>query len=189
MKTTLKKSPPVLSKFKLAIIRADMNIAHGSFQADLEKRVLYKTNNVELGHDLVQDTFLKTFLYLQKGGKITLKKSFLNHILNDLIVDEYRKSKTMSLDILLEKGFDPGGDDQEQAMNIFDGKQVVLLIPFLPEKYQTVMRLRYMQDLSLKEISLITGQTLNTVAVQAHRGLEKLKNLYDESHQAVMKHY
>ena len=40
------------------------------------------------------------------------------------------------------------------------------------------MRMRYVQDLSLKEIALLTGQTANTIAVQLHRGLAKLKLLY-----------
>jgi len=38
--------------------------------------------------------------------------------------------------------------------------------------------MRYVKDLSLKEISLITGQSTNATAVQIHRGLEKLKLLY-----------
>ena len=63
--------------------------------------------------------------------------------------------------------------------NVFDGKAALLLIQHLPAKYQTVMRMRYAQDLSLKEISLITGQSKNAVAVQAYRGLEKLKVLYN----------
>ncbi len=41
------------------------------------------------------------------------------------------------------------------------------------------MRMRFVKTLSLKEISLITGQTKNTIAVQIHRGLEKLKILYN----------
>ena len=41
------------------------------------------------------------------------------------------------------------------------------------------MRMKYNQDLSLTEMSLITGQTKNAMAVQLHRGLEKLKVLYD----------
>ncbi len=40
------------------------------------------------------------------------------------------------------------------------------------------MHMRYVRELSLKEISLITGQTTNATAVQLHRGLEKLKLLY-----------
>ncbi|MBP9814384.1 RNA polymerase sigma factor SigW, partial [Candidatus Woesebacteria bacterium] len=48
----------------------------------------------------------------------------------------------------------------------------------LPPTYRKVMRMRYVQDLSLQEISLITGQSKNTVAVQIHRGTEKMKELY-----------
>jgi len=38
--------------------------------------------------------------------------------------------------------------------------------------------MKYVQDLSLKEISLLTGKSKNAVAVQLHRGLEKFKQLY-----------
>ncbi len=38
--------------------------------------------------------------------------------------------------------------------------------------------MRFVQDLSLKEMSLITGKTKNSIAVQVHRGLEKIKVLY-----------
>ncbi len=178
-KTIIRK----LSRKKLNTIRSDMYKAHDSFESSLSRRALYKTNNVEVSQDLVQTTFLKTLLYLQNGGNIVVMRSFLNHILNDLIVDEYRKNKTMSLDILLEKGFEPSFDEHERIVNIFEGKQIVLLIPLLPKKYQSIIRMRYIKSLSLKEISLITGQSQNTVAVQAHRGLEKLKVLYKESHQ------
>jgi len=42
-----------------------------------------------------------------------------------------------------------------------------------------VMKMRYMQNLSLKEIALITGQSKNATAVQVHRGLKKLKQFYN----------
>jgi RNA polymerase sigma-70 factor (ECF subfamily) len=111
-------------------------------------------------------------------------KAFLYHILNNLIVDEYRKHKTVSLDVLLEKGFEPKAlhsGSPRRLFNFLDGKAALILIQRLPEKYQMVLRMRYVQDLSLKEISLITGQSKNTIAVQIHRGLERLKELYNPS--------
>ncbi len=128
---------------------------------------------------MVQDAFMKTWSYLIKGGKIDTMKAFLYHILNDLIVDEYRKHKTISFDVLLEKGFEPKNDHSKRLFNLLDGKAAILLIQRLPEKYQKVMRMKYVQELSLKEMSLITGQTKNALAVQLHRGLEKLKMLYN----------
>lgn len=95
-------------------------------------------------------------------------------------MDEYRKHKTVSLDALLEKGFEPSADHPaDRLTNTLDGKTAFFLIEQLPTKYQKILRMRYTQDLSLKEISTITGQSKNTIAVQAHRGLEKLKLLYN----------
>jgi len=129
--------------------------------------------------DLVQNTFIKTWSYIVKGGKIEIMKAFLYHVLNNLIVDEYRKRKTTSLDALLEKGFEPGNDNSGRLIDMLDGKKALILIQRLPKKYQEVMRMKYSQDLSLEEISLVTGQSKNTIAVQLHRGLAKLKLLYD----------
>ncbi len=122
---------------------------------------------------------MKTWVYLLKGGEIDTMKAFLYHILNNLIIDEYRKSKTESLDALLEKGFEPRTETTEQLINMLDGENALTLISHLPPAYQKVMRMRYVQDLSLKEMAEITGQSRNTMAVQAHRGLEKLKILYE----------
>jgi len=98
--------------------------------------------------------------------------------LNDLVIDDYRKKKTTSLDILLEKGFEPGDNPSVTICNALDGKAAVLLIEQLPQKYQKIMRMRYIQGLTITEVSLLTGQSKNTVAVQSCRGLEKLKFLY-----------
>src|SRR3989344_5269478 len=152
--------------------------AHHDFEKSLNLYAFFKIHNHALSEDLVQDTFVKTWAYLVKGGKIDLMKAFLFHVLNNLIVDEYRKHKTVSLDVLLEKGFEPSSDDSGRLHNILDGKAALFLIQRLPKMYQKVMRMRYVQDLSLKEISLITGKSKNTIAVQLHRGLEKLKLLY-----------
>jgi len=155
--------------------------AHHDFGNGLNQFSFSKIGDYTLSKDLVQDTFMKTWSYLVRGGKIDVMKAFLYHILNDLIVDEYRKHKVASLDVLLEKGFEPSADHSGRILNILDGKAAFLLIQRLPEKYQKVMRMRYGKTLSLKEISLITGQSKNTVAVQLHRGLEKLKLLYDSA--------
>ena len=155
-----------------------LTIAHDDFKKGLNARAFFRVSNRELGEDLVQQTFMKTWIYLVKGGKIEIMKAFLYHILNNLIVDEYRKRKTTSLDVLMEKGFEPSVVDSTKLLNVLDGKAALLLIERLPTMYKKVMRMRYVQDLSLAEISLITGLSKNTVAVQIHRGIEKIKILY-----------
>src|SRR3984957_2816959 len=87
--------------------RAILTLAHHDFEKGLNVHAFFKLNNHGTGEDLVQDTFIKTWGYLMRGGKIDVMKAFLYHVLNNLIVDEYRKRKTSSLDTLMEKGFEP----------------------------------------------------------------------------------
>jgi RNA polymerase sigma-70 factor (ECF subfamily) len=155
--------------------------AHNDYAKGLRSRAFFKTNNHTTSDDLVQDTFMKTWRYLARDGKIDVMKSFLYHILNNLIVDEYRKRKLISLDLLLTKGFEPSKDYSERLIDLLDGKSALLLIQRLPPTYQKVMRLRYTENLSLAEISLVTGQSKNTIAVKLHRGLAKLKLLYERA--------
>ena len=154
--------------------------AHNDFNKGLILHAFFKMSNRALGEDLVQDTFLKTWSYLLKGGRIDLMKAFLYHVLNNLIIDEYRKRKTLSLDQLIDKGYEPSAGDPKKLFDVLDGKAAMLLIDGLPITYQKVMRMRYMQDLSIEEISKLTCQSKNSIAVQAHRGLEKLKLLYSK---------
>lgn len=166
--------------------QAILILAHHNYEKGLNAHAFFKIHNHEIGEDMVQDTFLKTWTYLVKGGKIDVMKAFLYHVLNNLIVDEYRKHKTTSLDTLLEKGYEPSVDHSEHLFNIYDGKAALLLIQHLPIKYRKIMRMRYTQDLSLKEMPLITGQSKNAMAVQVHRGLEKLKLLSNRTKIAVV---
>ncbi len=160
-----------------------MTAAHSDFEQGLKRHAQFRVSDSVICDDLVQDTFMKTWVYLVKAGKIDLMKPFLYHILNCLIIDEYRKKKSMSLDVMLDKGFEPGNDDFDRTVNLLDGKAAILLISSLPIAYQKIMTLRYVDDLSLGEIAEVTGQTKNAVAVKTHRGMEKLRELYAESQQ------
>lgn len=161
-------------------LQAILTLAHRDYEKGLNARAFFKVNNRALSEDLVQDTFIKTWKYLVKGGKIETMKAFLYHILNNLIVDQYRKHKTTSLDVIIGKGFEvvDENDNFKHLSDISDGKKALLLIARLPQKYQKIMRMRYVSDLTPKEMAIITGQTVNAVTVQAHRGLEILRSLY-----------
>ena len=153
--------------------------AYNLYKKALSTHAHYKINDPMISEDLVQETYLKTWAYLVKGGKIEKMKAFLYHVLNNLIVDQYRKHKESSLDFLLEKGFDPNFDNTESVSNIIDGRNAFTLIDKLPESYREVMKMKFVDDLSLEEMSNLTGKSRNTLAVRLHRGTQKLKALYD----------
>lgn len=156
-----------------------LELAHKNYNRGLNLHAFFKVNNHDTGEDLVQETFMKTWRYLLRGGKIDIIKAFLYHVLNNLIIDEYRKKKTTSLEVLTEKGFDPHTEDSEseRVSNTIDGKSASMFIQKLPDAYKKIMHMKYVQDLTIKEISLITGQTRNAVTVKIHRGLIKLRIL------------
>lgn len=155
-----------------------LTLAHTNYAKGLNTHAFSKTSNHSTGADLVQDTFAKTWSYLVRGGKIDVMKAFLYHVLNNLIIDEYRKRKTYSLDALMDDGFEPSIDNSGSLINILDGKEALRLIEMLPQKYRLIMKMKHVKDLSITEISLITGQSKNATAVQICRGLVKLKSLY-----------
>ena len=153
-------------------------VAYTDFKGGLDRHSFFKVHNQAISENLVQDTFLKTWSYIVKGGQIDVMKAFLYHVLNGLIIDEYRKHKTLSLEALAEKGFEPR-DESEHLFTTLDSKRAVLMIALLPDKYQRLMNMKYIEDLTLEEMSSATGQSRNTAAVQINRGIKKLKKLYN----------
>jgi len=124
--------------------------AYKDHEKALLKRAFFKVSSGDLSDDLVQTTFLKTWKYLLKEGKIDHMRAFLFHILNNLIIDEYRKQKPVSLDILSDAGFQIVIDDSDQLFNMIDGKTALLLIPLLKEKYRKVVHMHFEDNLTIK---------------------------------------
>ena len=74
----------------------------------------------------------------------------------------YRILVNESLRFLKDKGFEMQ-DDLNQYISRLDGDT------------QTIIRLRFFEELSLKEIADITEMNLNTVKAKLYRGLKQLK--------------
>jgi RNA polymerase sigma factor (sigma-70 family) len=152
--------------------------AYKDHEKELLQRSFAKVDNHELSADLVQKTFLKTWEYLLKEKEIQHMRGFVFHILNNLIIDEYRKHKPLSLDVLQEGGFDIAFDESDRLVNQADGKTALLLLPLLAEKQQEVLTMRFEEMKTIQEIAAATKQKPNTVTVQIRRGLDKLVILF-----------
>lgn len=95
----LSTTKAMLTKLQEKQQRVLLTTAHNDYGVALNKHSYFKLGNRSQSTDLVQDTFIKTWSYLVKGGKIEVMKAFLYHVLNNLIVDEYRKRKTVSHEV------------------------------------------------------------------------------------------
>lgn len=158
--------------------QAQMTAAYCDFKSGLGLRAKYKVRSEMLCDDLVQNTYFKAIHYLANGGEIVAMKAFLYRTLNNLIIDHYRKKRLISLDMLIDAGFDPGQDESQRRVDVLDGRTAQLLISHLPLQHRQALELRYVEDRTVQEIALATGQSRGATAVTLHRGLAKLKGLY-----------
>ena len=138
----------------------------------------FKTSHREQSKDILQDTFMRAWEFIKQGGTVTNARAFLYKIANNLIIDWRRKKKSSSLDAMMDAGFDAAGDEHERIPEIADSRRVIAAIGSLDEKYRDALLLRYVDDLSVKEIADILGETETAVGVHLHRGKEKLKLLH-----------
>lgn len=160
--------------------------AYEAYNDALFRHALFRISNRDRALELVQDTFLKTWDYVQGGGDVESYKSFLYRILNNLIIDEYRKKKSSSLDEILEN------DTGEMETKLSEGsvseveeefdeqamfKEIRSRIPELSDTYRDVITMRYIDGLTPKEIASMIGISENVVSVRIHRGTHKLRDL------------
>ena len=125
----------------------------------------------------MQETFTRTWEYLIDDGHINNMKPFLYRTATNLIIDDVRRRKESSLDEMAERGFDPGHDESGRLTDLIEGQKAQEILKKLDSAYRDVIIMRYVEELSPKEIGNIIGETENTVSVRIHRGLKKLKEL------------
>lgn len=137
----------------------------------------FKISDREKATDFVSETFTRTWQYLLSGNEIENIKTFLYTTARHIIIDEYRKKKSVSLDDLIDQGLEPYLEIEEAIFTSYEVERILKYVQQLPESYMTVILLRYVEDLSVKEIAVITNETENVISVRIHRGLAKLRKL------------
>lgn len=141
----------------------------------------FRIGDRERAKDLMQDTFTKSWQYIVEGASVNNMKAFLYRVANNLIIDEYRKKKEISLTYLQEQGYNPGFDDRKRNENRIDAQFAISTINKLDEKYREVVLMRFIDELLPKEIAEITGESENNVSVRLHRGIKQLKDILTDS--------
>jgi RNA polymerase sigma-70 factor, ECF subfamily len=162
-------------------LRDEFTDAYEAHSDALFRYAYMKLGDRERALDAVQDTFTSTWNYLAAGKEVKTMKPFLYRVLHNRVVNEYAKRKTVSLEQLMEDGFDEGVDERDELINKLDGAKALALIGELPEEYRDAIYMRYVEEFTLDEIAEATGQSKNVLAVRIFRGLRKLKKLYEHA--------
>jgi len=126
----------------------------------------------------MQEAFCRTWKYLAKGNTIDNLRAFLYKTANNLIIDESRKKKAVSLDQIMEKGFVPQTNSLIKTENYLISQEVLGLVETLDKKYRDVIMMKYMEDLSTKEISSILHETENNIYIRVSRGFSKIRKAF-----------
>ena len=157
--------------------RSQFTKVYEEYSKPLFKFCMYKLSNKEKATDLVSDTFLRTWQYLAQGNCIENEKSFLYTTARHLIIDEYRKKKNISLDLLISFGYETSLTDEQKIYNHLDGRILMGEVSKLPLPYSSVIMMRYADDYSIGDISRILKSSENSISVKIHRGLSKLRKV------------
>ena len=140
------------------------------------KYILYLTNQSELAHDLLQETFYRFFK--QNTLAIEHKRSFLLRIARNIVYDHFRKQRLIQFFTLVkDKRVDVELLPEEVLVK---GEEVAALYRALQEiklSYREVVILRYIEDYSVKEVATILGCSQVQVKNNTTRGLQALRKL------------
>lgn len=146
--------------------------------------ILFKVNNREEAEDLTSDVFLKVWNYLlgEKGKEVTSVSGLFYSVARNVVIDFYRqraKKPTCSLDQVLELASDDGREKEKKEAKQ-DITALLKSLESLKQDYQEIILLRYIDELSIKEIAIIIGKSSTNVRVLLHRAIKKLQELHEK---------
>lgn len=155
---------------------------YDAYSDELFGYVLIRVRNRDVALDIVQETFLRTWEYLQRSS-IDNIRAFLYRVAYNLIVDgSRRKRATYSVDELILEGIELRGEtDQFSLRDQVDSQLAVELLDKLPENYREILTLRFVQDLEIHEIATLLGERPNSISVKVHRGIQKLRDILEKA--------
>ena len=162
-------------------------------QRELFSFIFYKVLDEELANDFFQDTFIKIILKL-KEGKYAEKDKFIlwaKRIASNLIIDYFRvKSKYIKVS-------DTSYEDEE--FSIFDTiketednieDRLILnqihsdlknIMSQLPENQQEIIKMRFYDELTFKEIAELTNTSINTTLGRMRYALMNIRKIIAEN--------
>ncbi len=151
---------------------------------------LHLTGNEEDSNDLVQETYLKSYRFIDSFKSGTNAKAWLFRILKNSFINEYRKRSKL-----------PNVSDFEDVLNYQDsedvskigyldlrqevyqdmlGDEVTSALRALPVEFKTVIILCDLEGFTYEEISKIIDIPLGTVRSRLFRARNMLKDLLKE---------
>lgn len=143
------------------------------YSAMIYRLAYVRLNSNADAEDITQEVLLKYIRADKKFKDEEHRKAWLLKVTTNAVVSHIRSQKRSQMVDL---------EEIEEVVAAPENKHRDLkyVIEQLPEKYRMVIHMFYYEELSIKEISEITGDSEGTVKSQLSRGRDKLKKLLEE---------
>ncbi|MFZ3590288.1 RNA polymerase sigma factor SigW [Bacillus sp. DJP31] len=141
--------------------------------------------NSHEAEDIAQEAFIRAYINIESFHIDKKFSTWLYRIATNLAIDRIRKKKpdyyldaevtgTEGLTMYSQVAADvPLPEEEVESLELQQSVQIQILR--LPEKYRAVIVLKYIEELSLKEISEVLGLPISTIKTRIHRGREALR--------------
>lgn len=151
------------------------------YQHRLLRYLLYLTGSRETAEDIFQETWVRV---LERGAQYDGRHDFstwLFAVARNLVIDLARRKKFASLDSMADADGQPVQIEATGQPSAFDSiagqedaERVRNALAHIPAEYREALVLRFHEELSLEEISTVTGAPLGTIKSRIYRGLNTL---------------
>ncbi|WML58119.1 RNA polymerase sigma factor SigW [Neobacillus sp. PS2-9] len=135
--------------------------------------------------DVAQEAFIRAYVNIKSFNQDLKFSTWLFRIATNLCIDRMRKKKPdyyLDSEVAGTEGLTmyaqvpsntPLPENEVESLELHETVQQEILK--LPEKYRSAIVLKYIEELSLNEISEILDLPLGTVKTRIHRGREALR--------------
>ncbi len=159
------------------------------FHEKIFRMVYYRTRSQMDAEDLTQEIFMRAFLNLPKLKNLDQFQAWLFKIGVNRVKDYYRKKRVQSIfkaltskdksDLSQWEPFDDRENENPEALDYLIKqdfwKQIGLFLDLLSQMEKEVFLLRFMDQLTIREITKVLGKNENTVKTHLYRALGKFK--------------
>ncbi len=165
-----------------ANITKEFEKVYGSESDAVFRFCLNRVSNREQALDITQETFLRLWKTLQGGEELRNHKAFLFTIARRLIIDWYRKKKSLSLENMTTNEDGENYDVPDEKTNIdvsggAEGRYLLDKIRELSLGFRQPVYLRFVEGLSPAEIADVLEISANAASVRITRGLAELRKM------------
>ncbi|MDX1939924.1 MAG: sigma-70 family RNA polymerase sigma factor [Saprospiraceae bacterium] len=154
------------------------------------------TYNEEDANDLVQETYMKAFRFIDKYKEGTNAKAWLFKILKNAFINQYRRRTKQPTQVDYEDitSYQEGDEDsnisgyadlREEMFQTMMGDEVTNAINALPVDFRVVILLCDIEGFTYEEISKILDIPIGTVRSRLHRARNMLKDKLREYAQSL----